>query len=103
MHAQLSNRFSKIMLHTAKYIEASKLQHRSARMDGDSPKAGGGGAGLRGWQRKWISAVGRTFIGDGSNECACAAIRSATGPDGLASRICWFVFETFGYISFSLL
>ena len=34
--------------YAAKYIEASKLQHRSARMDGDSPKAGGGGIGLCG-------------------------------------------------------
>ena len=42
------NRFSKSMLHTAKYIAASKLQHRSARLDGDSPKAGGGGTGLCG-------------------------------------------------------
>ena len=40
--------FSKSMLHTAKYIEASKLQHRSTRLDGDSPKAGGGGTGLCG-------------------------------------------------------
>ena len=48
MHAQLSNRFSKSMLHTAKHVEASKLQHRSTRLDGDSPKAGGGGTGLCG-------------------------------------------------------
>ena len=40
--------FSKSMLHTAKHVEASKLQHRSARLDGDSPKAGGGGTGLCG-------------------------------------------------------
>ena len=33
---------------TAKYIEASKLQHRSTCLDGDSPKAGGGGTGLCG-------------------------------------------------------
>ena len=78
----LSNRFSKSMLHTAKYVETSKLQHRSTRLDGDRPKAGGGSTGLCGWQRKWISVVCSTFIGNGSNECACAAIRSATGPDG---------------------
>ena len=70
------------MLHTAKYIEASKLQQRSARLDGDSPKAGGSSTGLCGERRKWISAVGSTFIGDGSNKRACAALRSATGPHG---------------------
>ena len=34
--------------YAAKNIEASKLQHRPARLDGDSPKAGGGGIGLCG-------------------------------------------------------
>ena len=100
-HAHLSNRFSKSMLHTAKSIAASKLRStgRHVWMEIVQKLVAVALVSVVSSANGFQLSVALS-LGDGSNECACAAIRSATGPDGLASRICRLCLKRLGTFRF---